>query len=318
MPNAEIKPLSRFSKVPVRIPGEYIMKLITHGIVFFVFLLIVGCGTHGANNQVTDGDGFEGFPSYDLLRPIKEKLEVKVVIGSGTMQETVTVEISGDDIKDKLDTMTTTTKWRIEVESGKIQTILNTVTEVSTPEIDYFSFEVDEQLTSTIDGKPIDYHADLSKLGSGLPPDIIETLNKVQPQWITQEYHLDEIGTLIESGYKIRPNVIKRELLEEFFGTDVSSKIDNFEIVEGYSTYDGKDVIVTGYKVNNTFLDDDSTIIIKGKGYNLYEKESFIHLLGDYLVLIDILDNRGKTFKMKLKIDQLGTDYEVNGFIGAN
>ena len=33
---------------------------------------------------------------------------------------------------------------------------------------------------------------------------------------------------------------------------------------------------------------------IKGKGYNLYEQESFIHLSGNILILIDIEDNLGK------------------------
>ena len=236
------------------------MKIITHGVVFFVFLLIVGCGTHAASNQSSAKDEFEGFPSYKIVRPINEKIEVKVPIGSGTMQQTVTAEITGDKIGYELNTIKTSVRWSINKESEKIITALNTVTELTTPDIEHLTFEVDEQLTSTSDGKPIDYHVDLSKLGSGMPPDVIETMNQVQPQFITQEYHLDEIGTLIESGYKIRPNVIKRELLEQFFGEDISSKIDNFEIVEGYSTYDDKGVVVAVYEVSKSFMDEDAKI----------------------------------------------------------
>ncbi len=294
------------------------MRMIIHVTVTFVLLLIVGCGTHVASNQETATDEFEGFPSYKIARPINEKIEVKVPLGSGTMQQIVTAEITGDEIDYELNTLKTTTRWSINVESEKILTVLNTVTELTTPEIEHFTFEVDEQLTSTIDGTPMSYHADLSKLGPGLPADLVDTMNQVQPQWITQEYHLDEIGTMIESGYKIRPNVIRRELLEDLFGEDFSSKIDNFEIVEGYSTYDGKDVIVAGYTVSKSFLDEDSKIDIKGKGYNLYEQDSFVHLSGNVLILIDIEDNLGKKIAMKLKAEQISTDYEVSGLIGAN
>ena len=125
-------------------------------------------------------------------------------------------------------------------------------------------------------------------------------MNESQPQWITEEYHLDEIGTLIESGYKIRPSVLRRELLGAFFGEDYSSVIDNNEIVEGYSTYDDKDVVVAGFKVNKNFVYEDEKIEIKGTGYNLYEKESFINLSGNILILIDIEDELGKKVAMKL------------------
>lgn len=75
---------------------------------------------------------------------------------------------------------------------------------------------------------------------------------------------------------------------------------------------------VAGYTVSKSFIDEDAKIDIKGKGYNLYEQESFIHLSGNVLILINIEDNLGKKIAMKLKAEQVSTDYEISGLIGAN
>jgi hypothetical protein len=53
-------------------------------------------------------------------------------------------------------------------------------------------------------------------------------------------------------------------------------------------------VVVAGYKVNKIFFDENKKTDIKGKSYNLYEKNSFIHLLGENLILINIQDDRGQ------------------------
>jgi hypothetical protein len=189
--------------------------------------------------------------------------------------------------------------------------------QLSEPDVQDLIFEVDEELLSHTDGKSISYQADFSKLESEVSADLIEIYNQVQPQWITQEYHIDELGTLIKTGYKIRPSVIREELLEEILGTDMSSKIDNFEIVEGYGKYENKKVIVTSYMVNKTFPDNGSTVAIKGKGYNLYDAESFIHVFGDFLILVNVSDDAGEIVNMKVQVEHLSEDYAVNGFIRA-
>jgi len=293
------------------------MKLIIPAVIVCVFATISGCGTALKSDPRDNSSQFEGFPSYKIDRPINDHIEVVVPIGNGKKQQTVTVETTIGDNLSELDRLVTTTKWNIDFEQGQILTSLNTVMQLSEPDVQDLIFEVDEELVSHTDGKSISYQADFSKLESEVSADLIEIYNQVQPQWITQEYHIDELGTLIKTGYKIRPSVIREELLEEILGTDMSSKIDNFEIVEGYGKYDNKKVIVTSYMVNETFPDNGSTVAIKGKGFNLYDAESFIHVFGDFLILVNVSDDAGEIVNMKVQVEHLSDDYTVNGFIRA-
>ena len=293
------------------------MKLIIPAVIVCVFATISGCGTALKSDPRDNSSQFEGFPSYKIDRPINDHIEVVVPIGNGKKQQTVTVETTSSDNLSELDRLVTTTKWNIDFEQGQILTSLNTVMQLSEPDVQDLIFEVDEELVSHTDGKSISYQADFSKLESEVSADLIEIYNQVQPQWITQEYHIDELGTLIKTGYKIRPSVIREELLEEILGTDMSSKIDNFEIVEGYGKYENKKVIVTSYMVNKTFPDNGSTVAIKGKGFNLYDAESFIHVFGDFLILVNVSDDAGEIVKMKVQVEHLSEDYAVNGFIRA-
>ena len=293
------------------------MNLIIPAVIVCVFATISGCGTALKSDPRDNSSQFEGFPSYKIDRPINDHIEVVVPIGNGKKQQTVTVETTSSDNLSELDRLVTTTKWNIDFEQGQILTSLNTVMQLSAPDVQDLIFEVDEELVSHTDGKSISYQADFSKLESEVSADLIEIYNQVQPQWITQEYHIDELGTLIKTGYKIRPSVIREELLEEILGTDMSSKIDNFEIVEGYGKYENKKVIVTSYMVNKTFPDNGSTVAIKGKGYNLYDAESFIHVFGDFLILVNVSDDAGEIVNMKVQVEHLSEDYAVNGFIRA-
>ena len=293
------------------------MKLIIPAVIVCVFATISGCGAALKSDPRDNSSQFEGFPSYKIDRPINDHIEVVVPIGNGKKQQTVTVETTIGDNLSELDRLVTKTKWNIDFEQGQILTSLNTVMQLSTPDVQDLIFEVDEELVSHTDGKSISYQADFSKLESEVSADLIEIYNQVQPQWITQEYHIDELGTLIKTGYKIRPSVIREELLEEILGTDMSSKIDNFEIVEGYGKYENKKVIVTSYMVNKTFPDNGSTVAIKGKGYNLYDAESFIHVFGDFLILVNVSDDAGEIVNMKVQVEHLSEDYAVNGFIRA-
>ena len=293
------------------------MKLIIPAVIVCVFATISGCGTALKSDPRDNSSQFEGFPSYKIDRPINDPIEVVVPIGNGKKQQTVTVETTSSDALKEVDRLVTKTKWNIDFEQGQILTSLNTVMQLSTPDVPDLIFEVDEELVSHTDGKSISYQADFSKLESEVSADLIEIYNQVQPQWITQEYHIDELGTLIKTGYKIRPSVIREELLEEILGTDMSSKIDNFEIVEGYGKYENKKVIVTSYMVNETFPDNGSTVAIKGKGFNLYDAESFIHVFGDFLILVNVSDDAGEIVNMKMQVEHLSVDDAVNGFIRA-
>jgi len=293
------------------------MKLIIPAVIVCVFATISGCGTALKSDPLDNSSQFEGFPSYKIDRPINDHIEVVVPIGNGKKQQTVTVETTSSDDLKEVDRLVTTTKWNIDFEQGQILTSLNNVMQLSESGVQDLVFEVDEELVSNTDGKSISYQADFSKLESEVSTDLIEIFNQVQPQWITQEYHIDELGTLIKTGYKIRPSVIREELLEEILGTDMSSKIDNFEIVEGYGKYDNKKVIVTSYMVNETFPDNGSTVAIKGKGFNLYDAESFIHVFGDFLILVNVSDDAGEIVNMKVQVEHLSDDYTVNGFIRA-
>jgi len=58
-------------------------------------------------------------------------------------------------------------------------------------------------------------------------------------------------------------------------------------------------------------------VAIKGKGFNLYDAESFIHVFGDFLILVNVSDDAGEIVNMKVQVEHLIDDYTVNGFIRA-
>ena len=69
--------------------------------------------------------------------------------------------------------------------------------------------------------------------------------------------------------------------------------------------------------VNETFPDNGSTVVIKGKGFNLYDAESFIHVAGDFLILVHVSADVGEILNMKMQVKHLSADYAVNGYIRA-
>jgi len=292
------------------------MKVIIPAMILFIFATASGCGSAN-QSEPKHSLQFEGFPSYKIDRPINDKIEVVVPIGNGTTLETMQFETSGDYISSSVSILKTKTNWNIDSEKEQITITLNTVTDLSAPEVQDLRFEVGEKLISNTKGENLGYQADFKKLESEISPEVKETFYQDQPQWITQEYHLDDIGTLISTGYQIRPSVLRKNLLQNLFGFELSSKMDSFEVVEGYGKYRNKRVVVTSYTVNKTFPIDNSTMEIKGKGYNLYDVESFIHVFGDFLILVDVLDADGKTFKIKIQRKHFCDDYSVKGLIRA-
>jgi hypothetical protein len=281
-----------------------------------IIATVSGCGATN-QSELKNSLEFEGFPSYKIDSPINDKIEVVVPIGKGTTLETMQFETSEDNKSTSLSNLKTKTNWNIDSDKEQITITLNTVTELSAPEAQNLRFEVGEKLITNTKGENLGYQADFKKLESEISPEAKETFYQVQPQWITQEYHLDEIGKWITTGYQIRPSVIRKDLFQDLLGVEMSSKMDTFEVVEGYGKYNNRSVVVTSYTVNKTFPIDNSTMEIKGKGYNLYDAKSFIHVFGDFLILVNVLDADGKTYKMKIQRKHFCDDYSVKGLIRA-
>ena len=120
------------------------MKLIIPAVIVCVFATISGCGTALKSDPLDNSSQFEGFPSYKIDRPINDHIEVVVPIGNGKKQQTVTVETTSSDDLKEVDRLVTTTKWNIDFEQGQILTSLNTVMQLSTPDVQDLVFEVDE------------------------------------------------------------------------------------------------------------------------------------------------------------------------------
>ena len=194
---------------------------------------------------------------------------------------------------------------------------MNTLTELSTPEVKNLSFEFEEELISDVKGKKIKYVVDFKGLDSEIPPEIIENFKELQPQWITAKYHLDKSGMLVKSGDQIQASAIRRHLLRGIIDDEIHSKIEIPEIIEGYGTYKDKKVIVTNYSIDETFNDKGSTVIIKGKGFNLYDAESHVEVLGEFLMRMNVSDSGGKIFNIEMRINERCDDYTVNGLIRA-
>ncbi|WP_163340568.1 hypothetical protein [Desulfopila sp. IMCC35008] len=293
------------------------MNIIKMGMTACILLLVVGCETAVTNRPSSNVIISEEFPSYKVDQPIDKQVEVVVPIGNGTTKKVVEHRVNSENGENRISTLKTTTYWEIDSQHEQISTKLHTITSVSKPGERDYKFDVDEELLSNKDGKVIGYHLDLKEFESLFSPIIIEMVKKVQPQWITQEYHLDELGTKITTGYEIRPTILSKERLQQFLGAEMSSKVDQPEIVKGYGTYNNKRVVVTYYTVDEVVLDGNSTMVIKGKGYNLYDARSFIHVRGEFLIRINVTDNDGKVQDIEVRIKQRCDDYHVRGLINA-
>jgi hypothetical protein len=288
------------------------MKVLISAITLCLVAIIVGCGSTTGNetNRIFPSE----FPSFAIDRPINDPIEVVIPIGNGSMEETVRIEMV-DGVKKKVSRVKTTTDWDIAFNQEQITTTLNTRTELSTPDIEGLDYEFQEELISDAEGKKISYLADFKGIDSELPSEMIDEFNELQPKWITAKYHLDKAGMLVKSGDQMQPSAIKRYLLRDVIGDEIHSKIEIPEIVEGYGKYDNKLVIVTSYSIDKTFDDEGSTVQIKGKGFNLYDAESNIQVLGKFHMLLNVSDEDKKVVQMTTQINQRSTGYNVSGVI---
>ncbi len=291
------------------------MKVVISAISLCIITILGGCGTTVGNEANRNGPQFEGFPSFAIDRPIKDQIEVVVPIGNGSMTESVRIEVVDGDNKKEVSSVKTTTNWDIDFTQEQITTTLHTLTELSTPDVQNLSYEFDERLVSDSEGKKISYLADFKDFDSDLPAEMIDEFNKLQPKWITAKYHLDKAGMLIKSGDQIQPSAIRRYLLKDIIGDEIHSKIAIPEIVEGYGKHDNKRVIATSYSIDETFDDEGSTVQIKGKGFNLYDAESHVQVVGEFQMLLNVTGKDQKTLKMITHIKQRSTGYSVRGVI---
>jgi hypothetical protein len=288
------------------------MKVLISAITLCLVAIIVGCGSTTGNetNRIFPSE----FPSFAIDRPINDPIEVVIPIGNGSMEETVRIEMV-DGVKKEVSSVKTTTDWDIAFNQEQITTTLNTRTELSTPDMEGLDYEFQEELISDAEGKQISYLADFKGIDSELPSEMINEFNDLQPKWIIAKYHLDKAGMLVKSGDQMQPSAIKRYLLRDVFGDEIHSKIEIPEIVEGYGKYDNKLVIVTSYSIDKTFDDEGSTVQIKGKGFNLFDAESHIQVLGEFHMLLNVSEEDKKVMQMTTQINQRSTGYNVSGVI---
>jgi hypothetical protein len=63
----------------------FIMKALTPVMAVYIVSMLCGCGTNLQNGTHSNTSQFEGYPSYEIDRPINEQIQVVAPIGNGTM-----------------------------------------------------------------------------------------------------------------------------------------------------------------------------------------------------------------------------------------
>lgn len=142
----------------------------------------------------------------------------------------------------------------------------------------------------------------------------IVELNKFKKQmsdYINNQF--SNIGKTVKTGDVLR--YIPNEMSTMSTVATPSFKEEFPEIVKGFGVYKNKNVVVTEYLLEDNVHSQDFVIGIKGKGYNLYDTQTFVQLFGEAVVYLSIFNPKVGTVNLRMDMSSETQDVQVKNII---
>lgn len=273
------------------------MKFIKFNLIMISLILVIGCATtheHKNNNfpQLTS----EKFPSYPVDSPIIEEIEVKIPKGGGKTKISMDITLTkgSNSVKSYSEI---NWLWHIFYREGIIANRSYMFTDLrSMGRTERFYVNIDIQ--HDIYGNEKLMKAYYSHKDVEFTKDQLNIFKMQMSKHIKNLF--DSIGKKVKTGDAFPENHSNLYYLQEISKADIiNSTIP--EIIKGWGTYMNKKVIVTETIIDDKINRPNLKMDARGKGYRLYDSESFIFLAGKYTAYANITTPQKGTLTVKIE-----------------
>ena len=245
----------------------------------------------------------EKYPAYAINSPIVEGVEIKLPVGNGKTKMSMDLAVSKGSNSVTVDN-DTEWDWNIKYKNKKIvsEHTMNIYTHVQGKDT---HLKMNINGIHDTNGKEINMDVNFSDKDREITVAELDEFRQEMSAYINQQF--TSIGKKIKTGsiYKEIPNKLSK--FKTISQAD-KNKSTIPEIVKGWGSYKNKKVIVTEYIFEDRVDSRSGSITeMRGKGYNLYDGESFIQVSGEATFYANIFTPKEGTTTMNFDI-RLNTD----------
>lgn len=252
------------------------MNKIQHSFLVLCAFFLSGC----VSNHQYQGSNFpplssSSYPSFSIVSEIKDGINVKLTEANGKTKVLMNFEITKGQqntyVSGDIDW-----RWDINVENNLIYNNHSMEMVIKTPN-ERKSLNIKFDGIHETSGKEISMDVYFDNKEDEFT---VEELNKLKKQ---MSIYIDDLfvslGKTVKTGdvLKYVPNEISN--MKRISDQNIKDKIP--EVVKGLGVYENKRVVVTEYIFEDSLHNPDFIMEVRGKGYNLYDAETFILLFGE-------------------------------------
>ncbi len=257
------------------------------------------------------------FPSYPVVSEIKDGIKVKIAEGSGKSKILMDFKAtknpkSGFEKCEMIWKTDIDWNWDINIDKGLIYNnhVMN---------IDFQGHNNNRDIILTLIGVH-DLTGNEISLNYSLDGDRsdvnVEQLKKLKEEMSRNIRNMFvNLGKTIKTGdiLKSVPNTMANMKT----ANEGNTKYEIPEIVKGFGFYNGINVVVTEYVMEDSIRNPDLIMEFRGKGYNLYDAETFIGLYGKAVIYMTYFTNKEGTSYGKIDIINESNDIEVKNILDS-
>jgi len=255
----------------------------------------------------------EKFPSYSVNSPIIDGVEVKFPEGNGKVKQSVISVISKSSNSFTINS-DIEWDWNIKYENKKIVSDF-TYDLYANSQGKNKNLKMNVNCIHDTNGKEISMDVIVSDKDNDFTVGELDEIKREMPAYINQQYA--KIGKTVKTGDILKEIPNKFNQLKT--KSEASKSQSNFpEIVKGWGNYKNKKVVVTEYILEDRIARPGLIMEMRGKGYNLYDGESFTHVSGESRVYLNTFTPKEGTMESIIDSELNATDYQIYRVIDSS
>ena len=290
------------------------MKFIRLNLLVLILAFTTGCAaTHKYQGNNFPPLSSEMFPSYSVDSPIIEGVEVKLPEGNGKIKLSMDIIMSKGSKSFTIDNYIEW-DWNIKYENKKI---------VNDHVFDIYvksqrknkNIKMNINCIHDTNGREISMDVIFSDKDSEFTAKELDEFKRRMSEYINQQF--------ADIGKTVKTDDILQEFPNKFNQVKTISEANksqsNFpEIVKGWGSYNNKKVVVTEYIMDGRIDRSDGIFEMRGKGYYLYDAESFAQVSGEFRFYANIFEPKVGTITMIMDMRLNVDSYQIDRVIDSS
>lgn len=249
------------------------------------------------------------FPSFSPVVEITDGIKTKIPEASGETKISIAIQLTQNQ-KEFFVINNINWKWDINVEDNLIYSD-HTIEIVGHKPKTVKNIQV--QGIHETSGKEIKMDVSNDSKKNGYTFGELNNLKKQMSGYINNQFA--SLGKSVKTGdvFKNWPNEFPN--IKNISDSNTTKEIS--EIVKGIGVYKDKRVVVTEFIVEDSIYDPEYIMEYRGKGYSLYDAETFIQLFGEGVIYVSFFSPEEGNIYFKLNMGFEANDLQIRSIIEA-